>query len=510
MKNIFILLFTISTITYALENQDCQNRINELENKLKDMNEKLEKILNDKDKKDNDNDIDKVNNEQIDELYGIVEEVETKAFKDKVSISPELRLRADSFKYEDTHPAFKKDLKYNPLISARIRLNMVTDFSDDMRFYARLLSSKSTQSYERICTLSPQPKGKVSKLHDTEMVTEFDRAYFDYYIDKLSDIPLIFTAGVLPTTGGSSSNLIENTPRKSVFPSLIFDSNILGIILSADLSKVFKSKDTFLRFITGKAYTLDEKHFYYQCNRENIGNLENYGLFFETKIPFFKNDALLLTGVNLAKNIKAKPRLGNDSLTNKDFEEQVDLVNSYLAEFEAQKDQILGDILNLSIGLETKKVFKSNTDFFIHLGMSIPEPNGNEIDFSGQAGIYNTGDYVKGSLIDENGYACFTGVRQNFPNFYDSSIGFEYNYGSQYWWSATQGSEDVFNKLSTRGEGYEFYLNFKLNRHLSFRMGYMMMNEKYASSGWHFAKDGEPLPKDGKYQNSYIMLNGYF
>ena len=31
------------------------------------------------------------------------------------------------------------------------------------------------------------------------------------------------------------------------------------------------------------------------------------------------------------------------------------------------------------------------------------------------------------------------------------NIGAEYNYGSKYWFSATQGAEDMYNKLATRG-----------------------------------------------------------
>lgn len=526
MKNILLSSLLAATLLQA-SNQTTtevsQKQIDKLVQVIQNLNEKVEKLESQsiQEKKQeisskptlNYNNLSTIvtdHQEQIDQLYDIVDEVETKTFKDKISISPELRLRADSFTYKDTHKAFKKDLEYEPLISVRFRLNMVTEFNENMRFYARSISSKSTQSHERICTLSPQPQGIVSKLHDTEMVSEFDRAYFDYYFNRQGDIPLIFTAGILPTTGGSSSNLIEGTPRKSVFPSIIFDSNIMGVILSADLSNMLGLNDAYLRFIVGKAYTLDEKHYHFQCNRENIGNLENYGLFFETRLPFLGDKTLFLGGLNLAKDIKAKPRLGNDSLNDKDFEGQVDIVNSYLAEFAAEKDQILGNVLNVSVGIEARKIFQTNTDFFAHFALSDPHPNGNEVDFSGQFGVYNTGEYVKGGLVNKIGYASFIGLRQNFPSFNDATIGVEFNYGSQYWWSVTQGSEDVFNKLANRAHTYEIYAHYPFNRSLDIRLGYMQVNENYVGSGWHFAKDGTPLSKDGIQKNLYLMLNGYF
>jgi len=506
MKNILRVSILAATLLQA-SNQETievtQKQMNKLYKTIEVLNQKVQNLEKKSLQKDD-------HQEQIDELYEIVDEVETKTFKDKISISPELRLRADSYSYTDTHPAFKKDLEYDPLISVRFRLNMVTEFNQNMRFYARSISSKSTQSYERICILSPQPSGIVSKLHDTEMVTEFDRAYFDYYFNAKGDIPLIFTAGILPTTGGSSSNLIEATPRKSVFPSIIFDSNIMGLILSADLSNTLGLNDSYLRLIMGKAYTLDEKHYHFQCNRENIGNLENYGLFFETHLPFLGDKTLFLGGLNLAKNIKAKPRLGNDSLSGLEFEGQVDIVNSYLAEFAPEENQILGDVLNISIGIEAKKIFQTNTDFFAHFALSDPHPNGNEIDFSGQFGVYNTGDYVQGGLVNKTGYASFIGLRQNFPSFNDAKIGIEFNYGSQYWWSVTQGSEDVFNKLANRAHTYEIYGHYPFNRFLDLRVGYMQVNENYVGSGWHFAKDGTPLAKDGVQKNLYLMFNGYF
>ena len=526
MKNILLSSILAATLLQA-SNQTTtevtQKQIDQLKQVIQNLNEKVQKLESQsihKEKKEiSSKPISNYNNlstiitdhqEQIDQLYNIVDEVETKTFKDKISISPELRLRIDSFTYKDSNPAYTNDLVYKPLVSVRFRLNMVTEFNENIRFYARSISSKSTQSYQRICTLAPQPPGRVSKLNDTEMVTEFDRAYFDYYFNRQGDIPVIFTAGILPTTGGSSSNLIEGTPRKSVFPSIIFDSNIMGGILTADLSKTLNLDDAYLRFIVGKAYTLDEKHYYFQCNRENIGHLENYGLFFETKLSFLGSNALFLGGLNFAKDIKAKPRLGNDSLSGLDFQNQVDIVNSYLAEFAVEEDQILGDVLNLSIGIEAKKIFQTSTDFFAHFALSDPNPNGNEVDFSGQAGVYNTGDYVKGGLIKNRGYALFTGLRQNLPYFNNATVGVEFNYGSQYWWSVTQGSEDVFNKLANRAHTYEMYAHYPFNRSLDLRLGYMQVNEDYAGSGWHFAKEGKPLSKDGTQQNLYLMLNGYF
>jgi hypothetical protein len=323
------------------------------------------------------------------------------------------------------------------------------------------------------------------------MAFDFDRAYFDLKFWDGPGAMFYFSTGILPTSGGSSFHIIEDTPRKSMFPVLVFDSNVMGAIITADLSKSVGLEQSFVRAIGGKAFTLNPGQFYYQCNRETIQNMDVAGLFAETRIPGV-GENILYAGINRAGNIKATPYLGSSS-----------------AGVDIKTLDSLGDITNYGAGIEAQNVAGA-WDFFLHFALSQPNGNGNTIDFTDTNpaltdNYYTNADYARGSLLKKEGEAYHAGLRYAFCHCL--KIGAEYNAGSRYWWSATQGSEDVFNKLATRGFAREAYISYKYERTVSFRLGYLQMHEAYTGSGWHF---GEPAPKSGDQENLYLIVSARF
>lgn len=449
------------------------------------------------------------------ELEQIVDRVETKSLKDKINFTPELRLRIDNFRYRLTElketltegadgPADRDAVEGNPFdksfdghYSVRFRMGMESELSDNARLHGRLVIERSSQNNKRICILS---RKETAASENVPTAMELDRAYVDYFFGSL-DTPMVFSAGILPTSGGSSSNLIEGTTRKSLFPSLMFDSNMMGGIFTADLSRWAGADHTFLRLVAGKAFTSDPSRFYYQCNRETIQNMDITGLFLETSLGLLQDNTVYL-GLNRAGNIKATPYLGASSAG-------TDLKNG----------EGLGEIVNLGAGIEARKVKGSRLDLFFHYALSLPDGNGNVLDFAGPhvdpaTGVayhedgseaFTSGTYAEGPMIDGDGHAYHTGFRYGFAN--GVRIGGEYNRGSETWWSVTQGSEDVFNKLATRGDAWEGYVTVPLGRSLSVRTGYLQIHEEYTGSGWHF---GQPAEKDGVQKNYYLIVNALF
>ncbi len=457
-----------------------------------------------------------------DEMEEIVDRIEKKSFQDRLNLTSELRFRMDRFNYRldklttDREKAglpevdrdnvendpFEKN--YEPHYSVMLRLNMTAELEENAKFFARLVGSRSSQNNERLCILS---RKITAEPENKNMAFDFDRAYFDLkFLDRDAG-KYYLSAGILPTSGGSSSNIIENVPRKSMFPSLIFDSNVMGAILTADISKPLGIEKSFVRAIGGKAFTLNPGQFYYQCNRETIQNMDVAGLFFETRFPEMGENILYL-GANRAGNIKATPYLGSSS-----------------ANVDIKTLDPLGDITNYGAGFEVLRL-ASVWDLFFHYAVSHPEGNGNRLDaFVGNRApvdsdldgdydsiqnsngdpAYTNASYAGGELLDEDGYAFHTGFRYALCNCL--KWGAEYNRGSKYWWSATQGSEDVFNKLATRGDAFETYINYHYERAINFRVGYLRIHEAYTGSGWHF---GEPAEKSGEQNNYYMIVSTRF
>lgn len=109
-------------------------------------------------------------------------------------------------------------------------------------------------------------------------------------------------------------------------------------------------------------------------------------------------------------------------------------------------------------------------------------------------------------MYDKNGWATHVGALYDFSSI-KTKFGFEYNHGSQYWYSGTQGAEDPFNKLAVRGDAYEVYAIHNITKNLFLKAGYLRLAEKYTGSGWHF---GTAYEKDATTDNAYILLNAAF
>jgi TolA-binding protein len=87
---------------------------------------------------------------------------------------------------------------------------------------------------------------------------------------------------------------------------------------------------------------------------------------------------------------------------------------------------------------------------------------------------------------DRTGYMLLAGVRYRFANDERTKVGFEYNYGSKYWFNFAQSQDDIISpKTSTRGNVYETYLTHRISDHFIFKASFIDYNFNYSGSGWH-------------------------
>ncbi|QOY55626.1 DUF3373 family protein [Candidatus Sulfurimonas marisnigri] len=471
------------------------------------------------------------------EIWEVTEKVETKAFSNKLSWSADLGFRMDSFSYDNNgmganigktlaqvptahkrEVAFPQVKEWDPFYSGSLKLAGKANFTNNTSFVGRMIINWSSQGDQRICKLSPQDIGaELPSASSTKFrAIDFDRAYFDLKFNNDGAVPMIASLGILPTTGGMSLNMMENKPRKSVFPSLVFESNVQGAILTANLSKVTGMEKTYLRAIYGKGFTLNDDGFYYQCNRENIQDMDVMGLFLETELKFLGVENTFWVGINNNGDIKATPFLGGDTA------EQVS------ANTKIKNQQSLGDITNYGFGIEARSMVDGNLDAFFHYAISDTDSNGNCVNYTdtnmtangtcttGIGGEPNANPYYAtvagGTLIKDNGSAIYLGFQYDTKSSWGTKVGYEFNMGDESWWSATQGSEDPFNKLAIRGTVHEAYIIQPLASNISIRFGYLRMQEDYTGSGWHFGTvDGtDSQDMDALQENFYLKVNAFF
>ncbi len=364
--------------------------------------------------------------------------------------------------------------------SIRLRLNMSAQLNKNTQFHGRMIFMHSSQSNQRVCILS-----RDIKMSKSLSAFDVDKAYFDYSPDN----SFTFSFGLLPTSGGTPMNYANNTKRKSMFPALVFDMNTYGIIGTQKFHET-----TFLRAILAKAYSLRTNFYPYQCNRENIDNANVFGLYLDSKFDFF-GKALLSFGVNMLHNFKARPYLG--------------------ADIDTSESQVLGDIITYGIGIDIENFATTQTTIFLHGASSHPHPNGVIEDYqivNSQDGTTEDGsigfseaEYAKGAMLSESGFSIYLGAKYDLKK--DINFGIEYNYGTKYWFSATQGAEDMYNKLATRGHVGELYSSWQFTQKIYTKLGYLYTKENYTGSGWHF---GEPAKKDATQEVVYLSIVAKF
>lgn len=219
-----------------------------------------------------------------------------------------------------------------------------------------------------------------------------------------------------------------------------------------------------------------------------------YGLYADIGFDFLGEDSLLSFGVNVLDNLKAHPYLGPD--------------------IDSSHANVLGTMITYGIGLDLNNFLTSPHTLFIHTAASDPNANGKSDDYQivnldgttlgGYPG-FTEESYASGTMLQKMGYALYLGGKYNLSS--ELAFGAEYNYGSKYWFAATQGAEDIFNKLALRGKAVELYGSWKFYKNLNTKLGYLHMKENYTGSGWHF---GEPDSKDAKQNIYYLTLEARF
>jgi len=344
----------------------------------------------------------------------------------------------------------------------KLRLNLESKINDRTKFTGRLSMYKSWASQRSVNMMGDSAAGRI--YGGSSMFVE--RAYIDY---KLTN-NLIVTIGRQPSNDGPGMNLKNNTPRKATYPSILFNGNADGVVLSYKLPKSVPNGA--IRLAYGKGFQWSDGEYGYLANQNELKDLNVYGLFLETSLPFSKmgNNLMVLSGV-MGRDFVGDPT-GNDAKNN---------IN-------------LGNFRHYGLYFENNKAFNTNLNYFVSLAMSDPDSNNKSYNYNGYPMM----------LLNKRGYAYHIGTRYDFNNF---KVGYEFNHGSKYWFSYTSGSYDPLNKIATRGSVNDFYLMYQIDMNQFLRAGYTDIDYKYTSSGWHMTVYGEPMPTDDYTKLLYLNYN---
>jgi len=408
------------------------------------------------------------NSEAIDELFDTTDDVEANMLKDKIKFGLDFKTYLDNFSktYADG-----QSIKSSNIWSNKLMLNMKADITKNMNFYGRL----SMYKYWGSSTIHPYTyydnmQGRVpagSSLY-------VERAYINWFFNTNSSLPMALTIGRQPSSDGPSNQFKDNTVRKGTYSALLYDGAADGLVFTANLSQLLHTPQTFLRVGYSKGFGYSETsnnvgNAFVGASNNDIEDTNVLGIFLDT--PFFGID---------------------NSLVQLSYSKMLDIVANPL-ENNSSSNTNIGTLDLYGAMLEATNFKNTNLDFFLQLGYSVAHPNGNS--YLNYGGLLNS----NGETSNKEGYSLWIGERYGFGEQQHFKIGLEYNHGSQNWINLTQGSFDVYNKLSTRGDAYETYFMYVINRYSNIRLGYIYIDYDYSGSGWFV---GESQKIESSMQNA--------
>ncbi len=396
----------------------------------------------------------------------------------------ELRTRVDNFRVTDQYNVStgeKDDFSADNHWTNRFRLNMTAEIMKGLNFHGRLTVYKNWADIETGNYADPNSAHVPS---DTSL--KLDRAYIDWVVPKMP-IPVALTIGRQPSSEGPASEFKENRIRQSTYPVLLFDGEADGIVATIGLERYLHLKNSGLRFAYGKGYQSQDDKTIYLDSRYGIDDLNVFGTFFESEIPYLPDSLMVLSYVR-GENFVDNPLAPGKNL---------------------------GDMDLFGVHLQAPRILNSDFDIFMSWGINKTHPNGKTVDMDMGTGPDGNSIIMPAGLLNSDGHkqhtgwAFYTGLRYNIPlpQLNNPKFGFEYNHGSRYWFSYTQGSIELYNKLATRGDVFDFYYIQPINKYLFFRTGYTFLDYDYTGSGYHF---GQPESSDEELKDFYFLIDCRF
>ncbi len=433
--------------------------------------------------------------EDVEMLSELLDLVEKKTLLDKVKIGVEMRTRADWFDFHETRSVknifgrtryrSQHEEEIHGLISNRLRMNLTTDLTHNLKFRARLVMYKNWNDDDAAGSFGQGWFTPSRAPDDTDI--EVERAYVDYFFKLHEKLPMAFTFGRLPTTDGLPTDLRENTPRKSAYPDLAFDVEVDGIALSADLENLTGLPESALRFFYVRAIS-DNEMSLFRKPEVDFGDFEIFVSQFETGIPRLPN-SLFITNFLYIPDIRS-----------------IDLRVRGLKPLKLPED--LGSLWKLTFLFESKRFLGSWFDIFAGYSYMETEADNLAVWGLGVIPVMRLGVLNTGTTSDRSAFAYHLGFRINLPfkSLNKPKFGVEFNRGTKYWVALNPASEDPLHKLDVRGHVWDFYYIQPINRHFMLRLGYTYIDLDHDGKLVY----GDPGNIDQTVKNMYFLLDAKF
>lgn len=486
-KSISMSLCASIALTFITSSAVAQTSIDKLSKRLYSVEKKLNKMKRD-------------TNEQFDELYERADENELQSALSKVKFGFDLENSVNFVSGESGGEDFKANEKWTTIF----HLNMSANINDKTKFTGRIGVSKNWSDYS-MSTTNDYNQGRDSRGGSALFL---ERAYIDY---KIFD-NLIFTIGRQPGSEGPGSNLKNNSLRQATYPSLIFNANGDGAVLTYK-PDLIGLKNEALRLIYAKMYQWDDDSSF--VGDEAIKDSRIYGLMFESKLPLgsMGDNLLILWGARV-NDLAINPsglndmELGNLTYGNLYFENNHAFgtnFNFFVSGAYMKGSDAVDNSASITSQILTASNIAAAMAGAMTAGKTLPEAQAYATQtLTAKANAVNEAT----KLNEEDSWAVQAGWRYDFTDTW--KLGYQYFHGSRYWYGLQTASvADPLTTTQTRGDAHDVYGIYQVDFNQFFRLGYTYIKHDYTNSGQPFG-GSEKIDEDDTVQNIMLTYNVRF
>ena len=362
-------------------------------------------------------------------------------------------------------PAVKQDIDNDAIMTARLRLDMRSDATANVSFGGRLTANKVfgdstgvqwfTGSFDSIAM-----DGNVHQ-KGSDSAVRMERGFVTYRND-FDDVHWHFSIGRRPALGGAPWEVSTNAQVGASPLVHAINWQFDGASLGFDISKPTKIEGMNFKICWGQGFESGPAsgNSYAMDYTSELRDVNFLGYIFrlyedgQTTVSHMYARAFNVT--DGFTGLTAMPFAINGLDYNNDGEYDTFTLSAntggYISRFEPTAN--LGDMDLLTLLLQTKY---QGWDFFVDFAGNLAHPSGRSqsamMQFMGADAMLNS----FGNQESHSGQSVWLGIAAPIA-FTKGSLGFEYNWGSKYWFGFNE-SEDTLgaSKLATRGQVYELY-----------------------------------------------------
>ena len=364
-------------------------------------------------------------------------------------------------------PPEDQNIDNNTIFTSRIRIDMRAKPADSLSFVSRLSANKIFGDSSGVKWYNGGPNAVTmdGNMHSTgsDSAIRLERAFFTYF-DEIGEFPYHFSVGRRPALDGAPAEFSQASTVGGSPMAHGINWQFDGVSLGFNLADTTGIEGSAFKLCWGNGFEsgAGSGNSYSFSSSSDVDDMQFAGwianLYEDDKTKIINMYAHAFDVTDGFTGLVVMPFTMTGDDTNSDGRYDNYTMNPNTGAFISRTEPTANigdlDIVTLLGQSEYKDV-----GFFLDLALSHARPSGISmspiLQFMGTDSLLNS----NGEQFDRTGYSVWAGVKTPIA-WTDGVIGFEYNWGSQYWLGFTGGEDNIAgSKLATRGSVYELFYN---------------------------------------------------